>query len=242
MASEITQAEMAHKLPQASVVDRIDFLVELAAGKYVVHIGFVDSRCTEFHGQFDSWLHQFLSDSASKIVGLDLDASGVAAARTQGFEAFVADCTVPEQTERLELEPADMVVAGEVIEHLDNPGGLLEAAHGLVKPGGTLVLTTPNAHGLMNISAAIAGYEVNHPDHVSLYSAFTLTNMLANHDWEVTSVRTYVPDVKQIEGLGPKLKVLAVGARLVLRLERTLGRIGRPYSGDGLIVVARSRR
>ena len=233
---------MAHRLPKAHRVDRIEFLIDQARDRSVIHLGFVDSRCWEFHDHFGKWLHGDLAEVATSLVGIDVDKVGVAAARERGFDAHAADCTSPEQVKDLGITPADAVIAGEIIEHLDNVGGFLEAAHELVAPNGSLVLTTPNAHGLMNTGAALAGYEVNHPDHVTLFSCFTLSNLLTVHGWEVTEVATYVPMVKQLSGMSFKLKALAVGARTVLGLERGLARLGMPYAADGLVVVARSTR
>lgn len=233
---------MAHRLPEAKTVDRIEYLIDHARGRSVVHVGFVDSRCWEFHDQFGKWLHGQLSEVAASLVGIDVDADGVAAARERGFTSYAADCTDPDQVAALDITAADTVIAGEIVEHLDNVGGFLEGAHALVAPNGSLVLTTPNAHGLMNTGAALAGYEVNHPDHVTLFSCYTLSNLLALHDWEVTHVATYVPVVKQLSGMSLKLKSLAIGARAVLGVERVLGRLGMPYVADGLVVVARSTR
>jgi SAM-dependent methyltransferase len=239
----LTQVEMVHRLPPALIVDRIPYLVSLAREQRTIHVGFVDSGCWDFHDRFDAWLHGHLAASAASLVGVDVDGAGVAEARRRGFEAHIADCTNPAAVAALGIEPGDLVVAGEVIEHLDNPGGFLAGLHVLVKPGGRLVLTTPNASGLLNAgAAATASREVNHPDHVVLYSCFTLSNILARHGWEVDEVRTYVPVVKQLSGMNLGLKALALGARGVLGIERLLGRLGRPYAADGLIVVARSAR
>lgn len=238
-----TQADMAHRLPPARLVDRVDYLVETARGRRTMHVGFVDSGCWEYHDRFDSWLHAHLARSASELVGLDLDTAGVAEAQGRGFEAYALDCSDAAAVGALGLEPGEVVVAGEVIEHLDDSGGFLDGLHSLVHPGGTLVVTTPNASGLMNaLAAAAAGYEVNHPDHVTLYSCFTLCNLLERHGWKVDEVATYVPVVKDPAGLGGRMRLLARGAAAVLTVERGLARLGRPYAADGLIVRARSTR
>jgi SAM-dependent methyltransferase len=45
----------------------------------------------------------------------------------------------------------DVVVLGEVFEHiLNHPAGLLQAIHRILRPGGTLILTTPNPSTLAN--------------------------------------------------------------------------------------------
>lgn len=238
-AAGITQQDMVHRLPKAKLVDRADFLVDAVRGRNAVHVGFVDSGCWEYHDRFDSWLHAHLDTAASGLIGLDLDASGVERAREMGFEAHTVDCSDAEAVARLGLAPADIAIAGEIIEHLDDSGSFLDGLHSLVRPGGKLIVTTPNASGLLNAgAAALAGYEVNHPDHVTLYSCFTLTNLMERHGWSVDSVATYVPTLKEFKALRGRMKVLGAGARVVLGVERLLARLGRPFAADGLIIVA----
>ncbi len=242
-SSSITQQDMAHRLPPARLVDRVAYLEEAVRAKRAVHVGFVDSGCWQYHTQFDRWLHAHLDRSAAELVGLDLDQLGVDEARRRGYEAHQVDCSDAAAVQALGIEAAQVVIAGEIIEHLDNSGDFLDGLHSLVGPGGELVVTTPNSSGLMNaVSAALAGYEVNHPDHVTLYSCFTLCNLLERHGWVVEDVATYVPEVKERAELSGRMKVLATGARAVLGAERLLARLGRPYAADGLIVRARSGR
>src|SRR5690606_15526808 len=106
------------------------------------------------------------------------------AARADGYEAHVADCCDAADIEGLGLEPAAVVVGGEIIEHLDDPGGFLDALHGVCADDGRLVLTTPNACGWVNPAAALLGYEVNHPDRIVLFTARTLSELLRRHGWE----------------------------------------------------------
>ncbi|MHB1139524.1 MAG: methyltransferase domain-containing protein [Microthrixaceae bacterium] len=242
-SSSITQQDMAHRLPPARIVDRVSYLEAAVAGRRTMHVGFVDSGCWAYHTQFDKWLHAHLDASASELVGLDLDSLGVDEAVRRGYEAYCVDCSDDAAVAALGLSPAEVIVAGEIIEHLDNSGSFLEGLHSLTGTGGALVVTTPNSSGLMNaVSAAFAGYEVNHPDHVTLYSCFTLCNLLERHGWAVEEVATYVPEVKESDGLHGRMKLLATGARAVLGIERLLGRLGRPYAADGLIVRAVSTR
>jgi hypothetical protein len=239
----ITQQDMVHRLPPATLVERTEYLVESVRDRRAVHVGFVDSGCWEYHERFDSWLHAHLDRSARSLVGLDLDLAGVERATEMGFAAHVVDCSDAAAVGAIGLEPAEVVIAGEIIEHLDGSGSFLEGLHALVQPGGRLVVTTPNASGLLNAgAAALAGYEVNHPDHVALYSCFTLTNLLERHGWATQSVATYVPVLKEFAALQGKMRVLGAGAKVVLGAERLLARLGRPYAADGLIVSAVSQR
>ena len=139
-----------------------------------MHVGFVDAGFQSMQEEADTWLHGHLGQATGRLVGLDIDPVGVADARAQGYEAYAVNCTDPDAVAALGLAPADLVVAGAVIEHLDEPGRFLDAMAYLVRPEGRLVLTTPNASGVLNGQAALAGFEINHPDHVAMFSWRTL--------------------------------------------------------------------
>lgn len=73
--------------------------------------------------------------------GIDLCAPAVAAARRDFGDFYSA-------TDLMRMPddgPAfDLIVATELIEHVPAPPALLAKAHGLLKPGGRLIVTTPN--------------------------------------------------------------------------------------------------
>jgi 2-polyprenyl-3-methyl-5-hydroxy-6-metoxy-1,4-benzoquinol methylase len=237
--SEYTQLEMVHALPHATLVDRVEYLTALCAGKRVMHVGFADAGCHELNEQSGAWLHDHLARTARELIGLDLDEVGVERSRAQGYEAYVVDCRDADAIAALGLAPADIVVAGEVIEHLDDPGSFLEGLHALVAPGGALVITTPNAIGLVNTAALLANVEVNHPDHVVMYTCRTLDALLARHRWAPYEHQVFIQDVKS-SGTDTRSRMLTTGARVVLGIEKLLARLGRPYAAGGLIVVARA--
>lgn len=239
---ELTQLRMVHPLPPAPLVDRVAHLADLARGRRVVHVGFVDAGCAGGQRRAGRWLHDHLARSSTSLVGIDVDEAGVAAARRAGFEAHALDVTDPTAVAGAGIAPAQLVIAGEVIEHLDAPGTFLEGLHGLVAPGGQLVVTTPNAYGWLNVGASLARNEINHPDHVCMFTWRTLTNLGARHDWEPTATAVYVPTVRSLGARGLRARALGWAARGACALERAAVRMGRPYAADGLIVTFRSTR
>lgn len=242
MSSEFTQGTMVHKLPKAPLVDRIEYLVDLSRGRRVIHVGFVDTGCRTMNQEAEAWLHAHLDAVTTSLVGIDVDEIGVKDAEAAGYEAYVADCRDPDELEALGLAPAQLVIAGEVIEHLDDPGAFLSGLQTLVAPGGQLVVTTPNSYGLFNVAASLARREINHPDHVVMFTWRTLTNMASRHGWEPVETRVYVPSVKDLSGQGVAAKGLGLLAKFVVFLERSLARLGRGYAADGMIIVFRSTR
>lgn len=222
-----------HHLPRTTLLDdRTAWLVEAVRDKRVLHIGFVDAGC-EISGRRRGWLHEDLARAATEIVGFDVAAEGVEAARRDGYEAYAVDCTDQNAVNATGLEPFDVVVLGEVIEHVANPGLLLEALKQTVAPGGRLVLTTPNANRLVNVMLAALRREILHPDHVAVYSPTTLRSLLERSGWSVTWVGTYLSPRRRKRPATPKEAVL-FGLNA---LGRTASRVA-PYIADGLILVA----
>jgi SAM-dependent methyltransferase len=227
-----------HRLPREGPVLRHDFLVDRARGKRVVHVGFVDELMATKLAQ-GVWLHGRLAEAAESLVGLDTAEDGVAWANEHGFDAHVVDAQSAEAVAGLGLAPADVVVAGEIIEHLDAPGPFLRAMRGLVRPDGELVLTTPNAYRLLNFLAPLSGSELVHPDHTSWQSPRTLRTLLERSGWEVEGMAYYRNPRRKItreRGLGPY--VAGHGANLARALYGQAGRLA-PFWSDGMIVWAR---
>ncbi|MBI2705401.1 MAG: methyltransferase domain-containing protein [Actinobacteria bacterium] len=236
-AGEFTQLAMTHKLPKAPVVDRIAYLSGKASGRRVIHVGFVDTGCQAMNQTAGSWLHGHLHEHATSLVGIDLDEAGVKEAEAAGYEAYAADCRDRDALEALALAPAQVVIAGEVIEHIDDPGSFLRGLHALVAPGGQLIITTPNAYGLFNVFASLALREINHPDHVLMFTWRTLTNLASRYGWKPVETALYVPAVKDFSGSGATARALALAGRFAAGVERLLGRLGRAYASDGMIIV-----
>jgi O-antigen biosynthesis protein len=88
------------------------------------------------------YLARRLSERGTKVVGLELDERAAAEARRFCEAVHVGDV----ETMELPLEPGsfDAVVCGDFIEHLRDPQVFLARVRPLLRPGGRLVLSTPN--------------------------------------------------------------------------------------------------
>jgi hypothetical protein len=231
----VTEAA-ARRMPSTRAVDRIDYLTALARGRSVIHVGFAGETRAEIDDLRDNpvWLHGRLAAVASRLVGLDLDRDGVERARAAGLEAHAADAASASELAALGLEPAELVIAGEIIEHIERPGELLDALHALVAPGGRLAVTTPNAASLLNPLAAAARFELINPDHVAFYSWFTLGNLMERHGWRVRRFVTYHFPLASEAWRGGGAEV---AGRALARIQAGLARAW-PYLDFGLIAVA----
>ena len=230
--------ESVHRLPRARVVDRIEFVLGRARGRRVIHLGFVDETRAEERIAHGSWLHAQLARVAGELVGIDVSPHGVEDAIDAGYEAYAADLQRPDEVAALCLEPADVLLAGELIEHLSNPGAMLDAVRPLLHEGGSLIVTTPNAHAFTNLVAELIGFELVNSDHVGWQSWWTGRTLLERHGFRVSEV-AYFP-FPRLDGAGDLPPAHGGRVRLFnayLTAVRPLYRV-RPSLADGLILVA----
>jgi 2-polyprenyl-3-methyl-5-hydroxy-6-metoxy-1,4-benzoquinol methylase len=77
----------------------------------------------------------------------------------------------------------DLVTASEVIEHLENPRHFMRQLAGILKPGGHLLISTPNIESLTSLlSFCLRGYHSayggkSYPAHITPLAAFDLLNI-----------------------------------------------------------------
>lgn len=84
------------------------------------------------------WFHADLDDMIDGVlVGIDTDREAVESARENGYDVRHGDATALNLPERF-----DVVAAPNIIEHVDNPGQMLECVQTHLRPEGKLLLTT----------------------------------------------------------------------------------------------------
>lgn len=171
-------------------VERLDFIAAQASGRSVFDLGALDETAMEAKRGADNWLHARLCASASKVIGIDnskrLPPTGM---DTPGggriIHADIFDLTpVIEEYGR-----PDVIVAGELIEHLSNTEAFL---HSLRKNealrGVDFVFSTPNACCWHNFLIGLAGRESMHQDHLQIYSYKTLRTLFARSGIELKAL------------------------------------------------------
>src|SRR6266446_6466072 len=103
----------------APVRQRVQFILEACRGKRVLHLGCSDSPYTERRLADGTILHAMIEKVAAVQYGLDSDATGVDMLRAAGYRNLAVG-NVEELGRRNPFSDAtfDVVVAGEIIEHL----------------------------------------------------------------------------------------------------------------------------
>jgi hypothetical protein len=138
-------------------------------------------------------MHQKLSNVASELWGIDIDVEGITYLSSKGFNNLIADdiCDL-DKIEVLQKRSFDVIVASEIIEHLENPGLFLNSVKGLMVPEKTeLIITVPNAFRIDNLIWMFRGVEYVHPDHNYWFSYHTATNLLRKSYFDISELYVY---------------------------------------------------
>lgn len=166
---------------------RWEFIRPHVANKKVLDVGPAELVGTVNRKKLDRWIHRKIEGVASHTVGLELNAEQVKVLREMGFNISHGDAEVFSLGESF-----DVVVAGELIEHLSNPGSFLDHAKKHLLPDGKVLLTTPNRLNILTVlqvirTGKVPAYRKPIAKHVFYLDEDSLTSLLKRHGF--TKVR-----------------------------------------------------
>lgn len=167
-----------HPVPVAPVVKRDKFILERCVGQVVLDVG------------ASGPMHDAVTQVATAVYGLDrASSSGV-----QGFDLDdVSQQTLPAHPD------VTLVLCGEVLEHLSNPGWFLTRLRR--QYACPLLVTVPNAFSLAASRIMGSGVENVNIDHVCWYSTRTLRTLLERHGYAWRELAWYHGEPRTAEGL-----------------------------------------
>lgn len=157
--------------------------------------------------------------------GIDLshDMAAVASTRNPGSGVMAGD--IAEQG--LDGAGYDAIIALDVLEHVVSPSKMMKVCHEALRPGGLILLQTPNTHSY-RFRASQGNWDMLLPDqHLTLFSPHGLEGLLAAHKFSILEMRT-------VSGTGRE-RGLARVFNGVKELLLDMGKLG-----NALCVVARA--
>lgn len=184
------------------MIDRDKMILERCAGKKVLHVGCCATPGCRMMAESGRLLHLKLRGVASQLWGLDMSSEDITYLEEEHrFENLVVgdaqkiDQSFPSET------AFDVIVAGELIEHLNNPGQFLDGAHSLLAPEGSLIVSVPNGVTFFGGLKSLLGKETVHQDHNFYFSRKTLSHLLESCGYEMVEIYGYRMKDKSITAL-----------------------------------------
>ena len=183
-----------HPLPPSHIVDRNDFILQCCRAKRVLHLGCADWPFTEqlFHSGL--LLHHKLDNLCAQLAGIDISEKGISFLHRQGFKnLFVGEAKELGDIIRDLGWIPEIILLGEIVEHLDSPGPLLRECATEMSSRCTLLITVPNAFSIKGLLHIILGREKVNNDHVAYYSYTTMRQLLSRFGLELVDAKCYNP-------------------------------------------------
>lgn len=188
-------------------------------------------------------LERFRGYPGVQLAGTEIDPAEAERARARGIEPvahFVNVFDGQRMTASLPFEDAsaDVVVAGEILEHVVDTEGFLREIRRVLRPGGAVCLSTPNIVSLKQRIALAAGrypdavdYRLRYGDDFGHVRAFGPDQIR-----ELLQEAGFVDVALAGKRLGPISTLTALPASVARSLDRLADRL--PSLSDHLIAVA----
>jgi len=120
------------------------------------------------------------------VVGVEPDEEAASIAMKSGLDVFRGSL----EDAKFPAKHFDVVTMNHVIEHVANPVGLLKECRRVLKPGGKLVVSTPNVKSLGRYLFDDAWLAWDPPRHLQLFSPGALRTCAESAGLEVFELRT----------------------------------------------------
>jgi len=156
---------------------RPNVIFDLVYDKEVLHLGCTDHLPVIMY-KIDKgiYLHQQISRVASVCIGIDINHEALEYIRTMGITNVIeADITQP-GIKQITDSKWDYLLMAEMLEHIDNPVSFLRSiSQNYRKNIGNLIITVPNAFGLIHMNIARNhGIESINNDHRYWFTPYTI--------------------------------------------------------------------
>ncbi|MBN1200109.1 MAG: hypothetical protein JXA23_12200 [Bacteroidales bacterium] len=165
----------------------MDLLTELSLKKRVIHLGFADHiGLIESKLAKNQWLHKRLMDVTDQCIGIDLNEEAVNFVKEKiGIDkVYTYNLTESPPFSEITNHAWDLMILGEIIEHIDNPVlflKILKEKYGSCVR--SLVITAPNAFRFKNSKAFLTKEEYINSDHRYWFTPYTLAKIGIRAGW-----------------------------------------------------------
>ncbi len=170
--------------------DKTDWLIPFVDKKKVLDLGCVRHNLEET--EKDGWLHGLICERASSVLGVDYLEKEVKELKSRGYNVVCANVENMKFDEKFEL-----VVAGDLIEHLNNFGLFLDNVKRHMFEDGLAIMTTPNpVCPIRFFNVLFKGEPGANDEHTCWFTEKVLRQLFDRYDLEICQI-DYVDDTYQ---------------------------------------------
>ncbi|HRJ70783.1 MAG TPA: class I SAM-dependent methyltransferase [Terrimicrobiaceae bacterium] len=175
------------------LVQKRAWIIPYIEGKTVLHAGATDYPLHAKKAKRGELLHTFLRPYCSKFIGIDLAGEAIECLRRDHDITDIIHGNVEELGTLFPPESFDVIVAGDVVEHINNVGLFFDSARKILKKDGIILVTVPNAFSIKRmLGAFLLRQERNHPDHMYYFSLMNLEQAAWRNEGTIIDMATFI--------------------------------------------------
>lgn len=173
------------------MVDRTKWIVGKCINKKVLHVGCCDTPLMIKEIKANNLLHFKLLNVAKELDGIDISKDDIELLENiyKVPNLVCGDCE--KITDYFPNDKFEVVVAGELLEHLNNPGLFLTSLKELLTPESLLIISVPNGVAFRRGVNSLLRRETVHSGHNFYFSKKTIVNFLARKGYEVLEIHGF---------------------------------------------------
>jgi len=203
-------------------MDKANYILSRVADKDILDVGSGgDLIYVGEHANIDEFLCNKMKNVAKELVLLEIEKKAAQKLRTYGFYAIHGNAETINLRRKF-----DVIVLGDVIEHVDNVGMLIENMKRHLKRDGEIIITTANPHFMGHFFRAMT---LRKPrvqyDHTSFITESNLEEICRRHSLKII-------DFKYFGGIDKRSTTLLISSQI----SKSLGGIWR-YLNQSWVTV-----
>jgi SAM-dependent methyltransferase len=160
---------------------RLDKILDICRNKKVIHIGCADHLpLIQKKIASNKWLHKLLTENTTNCIGIDINSEAISYIKDKLFidNVYCADVE-HDNMDFILREDWDILILGEIIEHVDNPVQFLINIRNVFKDRvKEIVITAPNVLNILTIKDIKNNIENINTNHNYWFSPYTLSRVV----------------------------------------------------------------
>lgn len=160
---------------KARISTKDNEIVSLSINKKVLDVGCVGQQRS--YGA--NWLHEKIRAVSESVTGVDIHEKGIEDLKSLGYNVLHIDNLHSK-------DQFDLIVMGDVIEHVDNVANFLEFYANHLKSNGSMIITTPNPYSIrQSIHTFLYGKPSINEEHKTNLDPITMTEVIKRGGFKV---------------------------------------------------------
>lgn len=123
-----------------------------------------------------------------QVEGVDFDPAAIENARNKGLNVRLGQLEEQQYIDNY----FDVITMSHVIEHIHNPLSIVRECRRILKPGGCLVIVTPNVKSFGRLYFKTAWLSLDPPRHLHIFSLSALSNLVKKAGFKISRLESVI--------------------------------------------------